>query len=353
MINKDPTLAKKRQSRIVFFIGLIICGILAGIWGVAQYDSLVDLYPLYYGGIAWRQLGNAYSLKPVVPESTYDDPILAIGNAYPLPAVLILLPLTYLPPKIASIVWIILLTMGILIALRICHVPYYFLLYLPILDGINLQQYAILVAALQFIALWAYEQHHDWILAICCTLILTKPSQGLIFVLALVLLTRKWRHFFIASAIVWGGSLLLDPKWFGEWLATLPKYLASSHTVAPWNIIILAMPLLLIKDYISTALVAQLAFFPHQTTYTSVGMPIGVIHDRRSKWLIPLSYFWPLPAYYLGKIWGTALCFALPVVILSILRWWEQNHNPGRIKNMSDARDPSDSLDEINHDDED
>jgi hypothetical protein len=345
MLNKDPEQMKKRKFPIVFVTGLIICAILAGIWGIAQSGAMVDLYPLYYGGIAWRQLGNAYTLKPVVPASTYDDPMLSIGNAYPLPAVLILLPLSYLPPNIASTLWVVLLTVGTLIALRISHIPYYFFLYLPLLDGINLQQYAILVVALQFIALWAYEQHHDWILAICCTLILTKPSQGFIFVLALVLLSKKWRHFFIASVIIWGGSLLLDPKWLGEWLVTLPHYMASSHTSAPWYLITLAVPLLLIKDYISTALVAQLAFFPHQTTYTSVAMPIGVIRDKRSKWLIPLSYLWPLPSYYMGKIWGTALAFALPVVIISVLRWWEQTHNPGRKQESGSIPiNPSNSL---------
>jgi hypothetical protein len=328
---KNGTLQdQQKRFPIAFSIGVLLCTILVAIWREAQSYSMSDLYPLYYGGLAWRQSGNAYQLKPVVPESTYEDPILAIGNGYPLPAVLLLLPFTYLPAKIASIVWISLLTAGVLIALRINRLPYYICLYLPIADGIRLEQYAILVVALQFIALWAYRERRYWILAVCCTLILTKPSQGLIFVLALLLLTRKWQRFFIVSTVVWGGSMLLDPKWVGEWLAALPTYLAASQTVAPWAIIILAIPLLLIKDYISAALIAQLALFPHQTTYTSAAVPLGVIHDKRSKWLIPLSYLWPIAAYYLSKIWGTALCFALPAVLLSILRWLEQAYNPGQ-----------------------
>jgi hypothetical protein len=41
MLNKDPMQARKKKFPIVFFTGLILCAILAGIWGVAQSGGSV------------------------------------------------------------------------------------------------------------------------------------------------------------------------------------------------------------------------------------------------------------------------------------------------------------------------
>lgn len=80
---------------------------------------LFDLYPLYYGGLAWLETGNAYLLDTVVPAADRGHQLFEIGNVYPLPAVLVTLPLTLLQPQVAGIIWVAFLVAGLIAALRL------------------------------------------------------------------------------------------------------------------------------------------------------------------------------------------------------------------------------------------
>jgi hypothetical protein len=57
-------------------------------------------------------------------------------------------------------------------------------------------------------------------------------------------------------------------------------------------------------------------------------VPLSVLHDRRSMWLVPASYLWVLPALLLGPPRATALTLVLPVVLLVALSRHEASSAP-------------------------
>ncbi|MBC8076156.1 MAG: DUF2029 domain-containing protein [Chloroflexales bacterium] len=308
---------------------LIACAVLVSAamalaWLEPSPLPMRDFFPLYYGADAWVQTGSAYALNAVAPPVYHGYDVLAIGNGYPLPAVLIVLPLSLLPPAIAPVLWVGVLTLGLLLALRLGGQPFWLLLYVPLLESLRNQQYTALIVALLIVAIWSYRTNRKWALAFCCALLLTKPSQGTLPALVLVLLARNWREQLAAALSVWGLSLLLDPNWPNEWLAALANYSALTNQPVYWLLAAFALPLLLGRDWIGAALVLQLALFPFPIGfYAAAALPLGVLHDPRSKWLMVASFLLPFPALWLGQAWAIALVLLLPVVALALLRWRE------------------------------
>ena len=134
----------------------------------------------------------------------------------------------------------------------------------------------------------------------------------------------------MAGAAVWGGSLLLDPNWVVEWLPTLARYQELTDQPVFWWLALFTIPLLLAGDLIGGAIALQFLILPSPvlSTYPASAVPLSVLHDRRSKWLVPLSYLWVLPALLLGPPWATALTLILPVVLLVALRCREASSAP-------------------------
>src|SRR5262245_26199973 len=117
-----------------FVVGTLLCICCAMLWrwNLELPLPFYDLYPLYYGGKAWLLTGTAYDLRSVVPADHILYTVFQIGNSYPLPAVLLLLPLTVFPPHIAATLWIGILVAGILIGLRLCRAPLWLVAYVPL-----------------------------------------------------------------------------------------------------------------------------------------------------------------------------------------------------------------------------
>lgn len=308
-----------------FIAGATLCVLAVMAWRMtrAYPTGVFDFYPLYYGAQAWLHTGNAYALDTVVPASHHAYQLYQIGNIYPLPAVLLALPLSFLPPQAAGTVLLGLVTAGLLFALRLHRWPLWFLLYLPVIEGVRIEQYTIVVLILQMIAVWALREQRYWLLAVCCALIVTKPNQGFIFVLVLVLLARNWRQQAIVGAAVWGGSLLLDPNWVVEWIPTLVNHHNVLHQPFLWPVALLALPLLLARDFVGAAVVLQFLILPYPGIYAASAVPLSVLDDPRSKWLLVFSIAWIFPAALIGQEWATGLLLVLPMVALSLLRWWE------------------------------
>lgn len=321
-----------RQFSVPFLVGTALCALAVMVWRAGQsYPTrLFDFYPLYYGAKAWLHGGNAYVLDAVVPASDRGYQLFEVGNVYPLPAVLLILPLSFLPPQVAAIVWVGGLMAGVLLALRLSGLPSWLVLYWPVLNGINLEQFTIFILIAQIVALWAYRERRWWLLALCCALIVTKPNQGLVFVLVMVLLARHWRQQLVVGGAIWGGSLLLDPRWVAEWLPTLYRHHELTQQPIFWALALFAIPLWLVGDRVGSAIVAQFALmpFPLPATYAASPVPLTVLDDRRSKWLMPISFLWPFAAVWLGIAWAVALTMILPMVALAVLRWWERTARP-------------------------
>ena len=272
-----------------FWLGAATITLLAVVWRASQrYSAQVqDLFQLYYGAQAWRLVGTAYDLAPVVPLADQTLPQFPAGNAYPLPAILVTLPLSFFPAHIAGTIWLGVLVFGLLLALRLVGSRFWptMLLYFPLADGLRLEQYTIFVVIVQLFALHAYRRGHGWLLAICCALALTKPTQGLCFALALFALTRDWRRFAIGIGGLWGFAFLVDPRWFFAWLSAIRQYDGAAQQPLFWAIGLLALPLLWIGDYIGAAILAQFLIspFPTGSAYAAGAVPLTVLDDPRGQ----------------------------------------------------------------------
>jgi hypothetical protein len=308
---------------------VVVAAAMAWAWLEPSPLPMRDLFPLFYGARAWMQTGSAYALDAVAPPIYRSYHVLTIGNGYPLPAVLLVLPLSLLPPSVAPVLWVGLLALALMAALRLSGQPFWLLLYLPLLESLRNQQYTTLLVALLAVAIWCYRTRRPWALAFCCALLLTKPSQGALPALALALLARNWREQLVALLAVWGGSLLLDPNWPREWLAALATYSAQAGQPTYWVLAAFALPLLLARDWLGAAIALQLALFPFPIGfYGAAALPLSVLDDPRSKWLMVLSFLLPFPAILLDQQWALALALLLPIAVLALLRWREASRAP-------------------------
>lgn len=324
-----PAPERKKPAVPVFtprFVALLIVGVLAAmIWRALQHypTGVFDFYPLYYGGKAWLHGHNAYVLDAVAPAQDVTYQLFRIGNIYPLPAVLATLPLSFLPPQAAGTAWIGLLMAGLLIGLRLNGWPHsaWYLLYVPFIEGIRIEQFTAFIVVVQLFALWALRERRPWLLALCGALILMKPNHGFFFVVALLLIGRHWRQQAVVGAIIWGGSFLLDPNWVFEWIPQLVNHNATLHQPFLWPLALFALPLLLFGETIAAASVFQFAMMPYAGVYNASTLALPFLGDRRVHWLSLLSFLWMFAALIIGQPWALLLTLILPITGLAYLRW--------------------------------
>lgn len=304
----------RTNSRLLVAGGLATVAA-AGLRAIQEYPTkLFDLYPLYYGGRAWLETGNAYLLDTVAPASDRGFQLFQIGNVYPLPAVFVTLPLTALPAPLAGTVWIALLVAGLICALRLYGGSYWLLLYLPVIEAIRIEQYTALVLIAQIVALWALRERRMGILAACCALILTKPNHGLAFVIAAALLSGSAARIGAVASLPWLASLAVDRSWPGQWLAALARHQAALQQPILWPIALFGLPLLLAGDVIGAAVLLQFLALPFPGVYAASSLLLPVLLSRHVPWLVAVSFLWPFPALVLGTPWATALTLVLPMV---------------------------------------
>lgn len=323
-----PASPGARRFTPLYLALVVVCAALLMLWrdGRASFLGINDLYPLYYGAKAWLAGGNAYQLAEVAPLKDQQHGIFLTGNAYPLLAVVLVLPLSFLTPHMAAVVWIGLITAALLLALRLYGASPWLILFWPLLEAIRLEQFTAFVVLAQILALWALRERRPWLLGLACALVLTKPTQGFLFVLVLLLLTKDRLRPIAAIAALWGSTLLLDPTWPLEWLAGVEQYDAIALHPYYWQLAMLAVPLVLLRHHLGAAILASFALFrfPLPSPYMASMLPLAVLDDRRVIWLVPASYLWWPLAATLGYAWGATLAFFLPMLVLATLRWYEQ-----------------------------
>jgi hypothetical protein len=315
---------KRRQLEPVLF-GVFICCIAFGVglwhWTREYPLPLFDFYPLYYGGQAWRLTGNAYDFTPVVPDFHQRFTIFQIGNAYPLPAVLLTLPFSYLPPRIAATIWAVGMAVGIAVALRMLKAPFWFLLYFPLIEGLRLEQYSVFVIMLQLFALWAWSNRRLGWLALFCMLILTKPSQGGLFVLLLLWWARNWREQAVAFVGVWGPSFLLDPNWVFEWRAAVELYVNVTVQPVFWPLLIALVPLWYTRDWLTIVGLIQVSITPFPAIYAASTLTLGQLNNQHLRWAAVASFLWGPVTLFSNQLVATASTLVVPIVVVSWLGW--------------------------------
>ena len=313
--------ARTRQKETLFWVAVLaLAGGVMAFQAAQDYATgLFDLYPLYYGARAWLATGNAYDLKAVAPPEHAGVSLLELGNAYPFPALLFILPFAGLAPATAGLVWSGLVTLALAIGARLARC-WWILLYLPLVEAVRIEQYTALVVVFQLVALWAWRHNRRGWLGLLQCLILTKPNQGALFVLVLLLAARNWKAFVVWCAAVWGGSLLLSPSWPLEWLPVALNNVTAVSRPVYWQFTILLVPLLLARDWLSVSLVAPVLAGQFRDVYVAASLPLGVTDVGLSRWLAPLAVLWLYVSALADPAWGTALTLVAPVLLLSLRR---------------------------------
>jgi len=277
--------------------------------------GVFDLYPLYYGARAWLTIGSAYDLKAVAPPADAGVALLELGNAYPLPAVLLVLPLSFFPPAVAGMLWSGLVALALVLTAALTKGAWWLLLYLPLVEAVRIEQYTALVVAVQLAALWCLRENRRWELGLFETLTLTKPQQGVLFVLVLLLTSRNWKEFAVWSAAIWGGSLLLSPRWPIEWLPVALNNVTAVSRPVYWQFAVLLVPFLLVRDWISFSLAAPVLAGQFRDVYVAASLPLGVAEMPQALSLAPAAILWLYVSVLADPAWGTALTLVLPVVL--------------------------------------
>lgn len=341
-----PTSPPARVFTPLFLLGAALFTLAMMVWrGLRVYPSGVfDFYPLYNGGRAWRAVGDAYNLAAVIPPDQRDFQLFQIGNVYPFPAVLVTLPFSFPPPQIAAVLWVGFLSFGLVLLLRLLGWPYLYLAYLPIMEGLRIEQYTVFAVLLQLVAIWAWRGRRHWPLALCCALLITtKPNHAFIFAILLTWQSRTWRQLLACTLPILALSFALQPNWVTSWIPLLEHSHALLAQPFYWPLALFALPLFLMGDLIGGALALQFLMLPYPGPYAASALPFGVLGDPRSKWLILVGGLWILAGPFIGPAWATALTLLLPMTLLSGLRWWERRRKPAveddAVGNIANARE--------------
>ncbi len=350
---------------LIFFIGATS---LFAWYRLEKSYPLFDTYPLYFGAKAWLANGNAYNLDPAVDPTTFgyytkqgvfETPFAGgmhqAGNGYPLPANWLFIPLSFLTPRMHSIIWVIGLFASCLVALRWAKLPPWIMLSFPVLDGLRMEQFTIFIVLMQIIALgaWNLPQTHRrraLILAFASALMLLKPSHGLVTGLAILgylLYQRQWWPLLISYGLIWGLPTIVDWNWPLEWLQALQVYNQSfEERFTPWWLLLFVFIFWRQRDYLACLTVSQLALVPYTWIYSNSSL---LLSWAASPWCLGLSLLtWcitPIQVLLIDRMSvldsQLFVCICLIIVPMIVLSRYRQTNGVERIPstplNSSDA----------------
>lgn len=200
-----------------------------------------DLFPMWNAGRAVLHGESPYSSEVTKEnQSAFYKPGETIENeqrfAYPLSAVLTVLPLSLLDFQTANVLAVI--AMAVLFGFALYRLnPFAMIAFCcwPVLRALQLRQPTILFLSFGLLAISLYEES-PLLAGIFASLAVLKPHIGLAIAVPLLIadLHRKGRFalsFCLSGLTLLGISLALEPHWIGDWLATLHAY--AGYTVPP------------------------------------------------------------------------------------------------------------------------
>lgn len=306
---------------------------------------LFDTYPLYFGAKAWLTTGNAYHLNIAVDPNTFGyyasdgtfvAPFVGImhdaGNGYPFPANWLFIPFSLLSPRTHSLIWSISLFAGCLLALRWAKLPPWIMLSFPVLDGLRMEQFTILIVLIQIIALGAWNlpierRSRGLLLGFASALMLLKPTHGLVtglVILGYLLYQQQWRVILISYGLIWLVPTIFDLNWPLEWFQSIVAYASAFNRFTPWWMLGFAIFFWRQREYISSFVVAQLGIVPYTWFYATsslslgwVGSPLCLILSLLSWCILPIQVlledFMPMLD---AQLMAATLLMIVPMLIL-------------------------------------
>lgn len=260
------------------------------------------------------------------------------GLPYPLPALWLHLPLALLPLSLAVWLWKV-LCLATLLLFAVWRGGSWWsmllpLLFLPVGRAAALSQPSLTWLALACLTIIAMEQRWRPLAGLGLALLPAKPQVGLI--IAVVGLLWAWRHDrrlwwwgLGTTALIWGGSLLLFPGWWREWLVAVRAYRSAyGHLMVgslPWALLLLLPALRL--PWWGWAATAQAVLFPAHDSYVLAPLLLAWVALGGAPALIGVLCSWSgvlflnVPALLWGAYWA-------PYLIL--VSWASTWRFPGR-----------------------
>jgi hypothetical protein len=237
----------------------------------------IDFFPLYFAAARVREGLSPYGAEATAALSrVWGAPFAEAGVAYPLPLLLLIIPMTALP---YAVVWSAVGGAGALPAIRLSPAwrPLILLplLFMPFHRSVALGQATLLWFGLAAIMIAGVESRRPWVVGLTCALLVLKPQNGLIFaaaglVWALVAERRAIWWCAGASLALWGGSMLLQPSWAQEWIAQIQRY---QGVVAPQSLLPSGLLLILAcwrLPWWGRVAAAQVIIFPLSDLYSAL-----------------------------------------------------------------------------------
>ncbi|WP_026370824.1 hypothetical protein [Kallotenue papyrolyticum] len=265
--------------RRIVLVGLVLA---LSIWLLRLTDPIgppgKDLYQVWLGARTLLHGGDPYGPEVRAEMHRAYGWWGQHGLPYPLPALWLHLPLALLPLTPATWLWKALCLATILLfavwrgaGWWQALVP---LLFLPLVRAFQLYQPSLTWLALACVTIITMERRWRAPAGLGLALLPAKPQVGLI--IAVLGLLWAWRHDrrlwwwgVGCSALIWGGSLLLFPDWWREWLVAVRAYRSAyGHLMAgalPWALLLL-LPALRLPWWGWDA-TAQAVLFPAHDTY--------------------------------------------------------------------------------------
>jgi hypothetical protein len=244
-------------------------------------SGIMDMWPVYYGAKAWSATGDAYWNDPAIAGGTLSE----IGNAYPLPAALLGLPLSWLPTGAAGVVWVLALGLAWVAAVEWSGESRLWYLWFPMWDALRIQQPSALVTVGVIVAMGALRRDRGWMLALGLALMALKPQQTALLLVVLAWQGRAWwRQLLVVGGTVLTVSVLAQPNWVAQWLdkVSLRSQILTDEVWLAWALVPLGIILLLRGWRPSGLAVLSTAAGPWPLTgsYVASAWPVGWTHDQ-------------------------------------------------------------------------
>lgn len=240
----------------------------------------VDFYPLYFAAqrtLAGQSPYGAAATAQLVQQ--WPAPFATAGIAYPLPFIVLVLPLALLPLVPATAAWTIAGLASAVASVRLARnwrkltlLPF---LFLPLHRSATLGQATLLWFGLAALLVLGIHQRRSWQVGVCAALLFLKPQAGALFAIAgLVWLLRKDRRGLLWFAGVAGGlglaAFALAPDWLAAWLAQTQQYRAIVHppSLLPWSLLLVLACWR--QPWWTMVAAAQVGLFPLSDVYSAL-----------------------------------------------------------------------------------
>lgn len=224
------------------------------------------------------------------------------------------------------------------------------LLWPPLMQGLYIGQTTLLFLMALLLAERAANQQNDRMAGLILAFALLKPQVG-IFAIAYLLIVslwmRRWRLigvFTLATAVLWGGALLLaGPQIYIQWLNGLNAYryaLPDQPTISfPLGPLVVLLAMLLwrrnLRDIFGLALLLNTLLYPLSVLYIISPIAAVVIRWRHDwqLWAVALGWIVPIMFTFVASTYNPVLwyaqiqlfaAFALLVGLLPIMHLWRR-----------------------------